>query len=129
VTPNADEAAVLTDITVDGPEAARAAGEALVEAGADAALVKGGHVPGDTVVDTLVTPAGVHTVEHPRVETDATHGSGCMLSSAIATRLAHGDDLRTAVEFGTDLLGNAVQYSVDVGEGPGAVNHLVDRDD
>jgi hydroxymethylpyrimidine/phosphomethylpyrimidine kinase len=125
VTPNADEAAVLTGVTVEDRETAREAGEALVETGAAAALVKGGHVPGETVVDTLVTPEGTHAITHPRVDTDATHGSGCALSSAVATHLAHGEDLRTAVTAGIDLLGRAVRYNVDVGHGPGAVHHLV----
>jgi hydroxymethylpyrimidine/phosphomethylpyrimidine kinase len=125
VTPNADEAEVLTDSEVTDSADAQQAGEALVEMGADAALVKGGHVPGDDVVDVLVTADSVETVRHPRVATEATHGSGCTLSSAVATRLAYGDDLSTAVRTGIDLLARAVRYNVDVGEGPGAVHHMV----
>ncbi|MFC7134627.1 MULTISPECIES: bifunctional hydroxymethylpyrimidine kinase/phosphomethylpyrimidine kinase [Salinibaculum] len=125
VTPNTDEAEVLTDIEVTDSASAQQAGEALVEMGADAALVKGGHVPGDDVVDVLVTADSVESVRHPRVDTEATHGSGCTLSSAIATRLAHGDDLSTAVRTGIDLLARAVRYNLDVGEGPGAVHHMV----
>ncbi|MFC7027334.1 bifunctional hydroxymethylpyrimidine kinase/phosphomethylpyrimidine kinase [Halomicroarcula sp. GCM10025324] len=126
VTPNADEAEVLTGRDVADPDAAEAAGQDLVEMGADAALVKGGHVPGDEVVDTLVTPGSVTTFRHDRVDTQATHGSGCTLSSAIATRLAHGDDRSDAVASGIDLLSRAVRYNLDVGEGPGAVHHLVE---
>ncbi|MCJ0620166.1 bifunctional hydroxymethylpyrimidine kinase/phosphomethylpyrimidine kinase, partial [Haloarcula hispanica] len=125
VTPNTDEAAVLTGRDVDDPAAAERAGRDLVEMGADSALVKGGHVPGDDVVDTLVTEDGVTTFRHDRIDTEATHGSGCTLSSAIATQLAHGDDLPTAVGSSIDLLANAVRYNVDVGEVPGAVHHLV----
>ena len=126
VTPNADEAEVLTGIDVTDAEAARRAGEALVEMGADAALVKGGHVPGDAVVDTLVTGDRVQRYRHDRIDTDATHGSGCTLSSAIATQLAHDDDLETAVGEGVALLSRAVRYNADVGEGPGAVHHAVE---
>jgi hydroxymethylpyrimidine/phosphomethylpyrimidine kinase len=131
VTPNADEAAVLTGIDPDGESEAREAGERLVELGADAALVKGGHVANesDDVVDVLVTADGVETFRHPRVDTDATHGSGCTLSSAIATRLAHGDDVEAAVASGIDLLARAVRYNLDVGEGPGAVHHAVELRD
>jgi hydroxymethylpyrimidine/phosphomethylpyrimidine kinase len=125
VTPNADEAEVLAGIEVADAEDARRAGEAIVDMGAEAALVKGGHVPGDDVVDTLVTAEAVETLRHPRVDTDATHGSGCTLSSAIATRLAHGDDLPAAVRTGIDLLARAVRYNLDVGAGPGAVHHAV----
>ncbi|WP_436909711.1 bifunctional hydroxymethylpyrimidine kinase/phosphomethylpyrimidine kinase [Halosimplex marinum] len=131
VTPNADEAAVLTGVDPDDEAEAREAGERLVELGADAALVKGGHVSGDSddVVDVLVTGDGVETFRHPRVDTDATHGSGCTLSSAIATRLAHGDDVEAAVASGIDLLARAVRYNLDVGEGPGAVHHAVELRD
>ncbi|WP_135305387.1 bifunctional hydroxymethylpyrimidine kinase/phosphomethylpyrimidine kinase [Haloarcula amylovorans] len=126
VTPNADEAEVLTDREITSPEDAEAAGRDIVEMGADAALVKGGHVPGDEIVDTLVTADSVTTFRHDRVETEATHGSGCTLSSAIATRLAHGDDLTAAVGSGVSLLSRAVRYNLDVGEGPGAVHHMVE---
>ena len=125
VTPNVDEAEVLTGREVTDPESATAAGEDLVGMGADAALVKGGHLGGEDVVDVLVTADTVETLRHARVDTAATHGSGCTLSSATATRLAHGDDLPAAVRSGVDLLARAVRYSVDVGEGPGAVHHAV----
>ncbi|RQG96572.1 bifunctional hydroxymethylpyrimidine kinase/phosphomethylpyrimidine kinase [Natrarchaeobius chitinivorans] len=136
VTPNADETEVLTGIEIDGEETAREAGEALLEMGADAALVKGGHVPGETVRDVLVragdpaTGTGepvVTTFEHERVDTDATHGSGCALSAAIAARLARGEGLEAAVEGATDFLSKAIERHYDVGRGPGAVNHSVDR--
>ena len=129
VTPNADEAAVLTDVDPDDEAEAREAGERLVEMGADAALVKGGHIPGDDVVDVLVTGDDIDVFRHSRVDTDATHGSGCALSSAIATRLAHGDDPVDAVGAGIDLLARAVRYNLDVGEGPGAVHHAVEARD
>ena len=123
-TPNADEAEVLTDVEVVDHASAVEAGERLLDLGTDAALVKGGHVPGEAVRDTLVTVDGVETFEHPRVDTDATHGSGCTLASAIAARLAHGDELDDAVEAGVAFLSRAVRYHLDVGEGPGAVHHL-----
>ena len=134
VTPNADEAAVLTGVDISAEtdaNPAREAGEELVEMGADAALIKGGHVENDDdwVVDTLVLSEGsdeplVRTFEHPRVDTDATHGSGCTLSSAIAAHLAHGETLNYAVDAGTSFMQRAIRYSYDVGAGPGAVQHL-----
>ena len=140
VTPNADEAAVLTDEPVETSVDAEAAGRQLVALGADAALVKGGHldgesVDGDVVVDTLVragdadggeTPErGEPTVdrfETPRIDTDATHGSGCALSSAIAARLARGESVRDTVGAAVAEMTEAVRRGYDVGEGPGAVN-------
>ncbi|MFQ3320427.1 MAG: hydroxymethylpyrimidine kinase/phosphomethylpyrimidine kinase [Natronomonas sp.] len=129
VTPNADEADVLTGVDVRGgghadEAGARLAGQRLLTMGADAALVKGGHIPGDEVLDVLVTPDDIETARHPRVETDATHGSGCALSAAIATRLAHGEPLVDAVGRSVAFMERAVRYHHDVGEGPGAVHHL-----
>ncbi|WP_226004079.1 bifunctional hydroxymethylpyrimidine kinase/phosphomethylpyrimidine kinase [Natrinema salinisoli] len=124
-TPNVDEAEVLTDVAVTDEERAREAGEAILETGVDAVLVKGGHVPGETVTDVLVTGDTVRAFEHPRIGTDATHGSGCALAAAITARLATGEPLETAVEGATDFLARAVRYYYDVGEGHGAVNHMV----
>ncbi|WP_254536879.1 bifunctional hydroxymethylpyrimidine kinase/phosphomethylpyrimidine kinase [Halomarina litorea] len=126
VTPNADEAAVLTGVDVEDESSAREAGEALREMGAEYALVKGGHVDsGDEVIDTLVGPEGRETFTHARVDTDATHGSGCTLSSAIATHLAHDEAPAAAVGDATWFMERAVRYHHDVGQGPGAVHHLV----
>ena len=108
VTPNADEAAVLTGIDPADEADAEAAGEELVAMGADAALMKGGHVGTEDVVDVLVTAETVETFRHPRVDTEATHGSGCTLSSAIAARLAQGESVTDAVAAGIDLLARAV---------------------
>jgi len=143
VTPNADEAAVLVDEPVETPADAEAAGRELVARGAGAALVKGGHLSadGERVVDTLVigdadrredggdsesddgeADRTVVRIENPRVATDATHGSGCALSSAIAARLARGEPLRGAVAGAVDGMGAAIRRGYDVGDGPGAVN-------
>ena len=133
VTPNADEAAVLTGDPVETPADAERAGRELVARGADAALVKGGHlaVDDESVVDTLVRAEDadlarddpvVDRVESPRIDTDATHGSGCALSSAIAARLARGEPLRAAVETAVTEMTEAVRRGYDIGAGPGAVN-------
>ncbi|TQQ83674.1 bifunctional hydroxymethylpyrimidine kinase/phosphomethylpyrimidine kinase [Halonotius terrestris] len=140
VTPNADEAELLTDRTVDSVDAAEAAGRDIVELGADAALVKGGHIDGDSgtagdsdeVVDTLVIDESAtdatHTEQftHPRIDTDATHGSGCTLSSAIAARMAREETLTEAVAGGVAFMERAVRYGIDAGSGPGSVHHLVE---
>ena len=125
VTPNADEAEVLTDVGPEDEAGARLAGQRLLSTGTDAALVKGGHIPGDEVLDVLVTESDIEVARHPRVDTDATHGSGCALSAAVATRLAHGEALVDAVGRSVAFMERAVRYHHDVGEGAGAVHHLV----
>ncbi|MFW6321814.1 MAG: bifunctional hydroxymethylpyrimidine kinase/phosphomethylpyrimidine kinase [Halohasta sp.] len=131
VTPNVDEAEILTGLEIDTEADAEAAARQLVDGGADAALVKGGHLGGDSVVDTLVVSGddgGMRTerFSHPRIETDATHGSGCTLSSAIAARLARGEPLVEAVDGGVAFMERAVRYGIDAGSGPGCVHHMVD---
>lgn len=124
VTPNADEAAVLTGIDINGIESSIAAGEAILEVGANAALIKGGHVAGDPVTDVLVTDADTITFEHERIDTDAVHGSGCTLASSIAANLAHGHDLANAVEMAIASLHRSIRYHYALGTGPGPVHHL-----
>jgi hydroxymethylpyrimidine/phosphomethylpyrimidine kinase len=128
VTPNADEAAEVAGVRPDSEAAVGAAADAFLDRGADAVLVKGGHVDadGDEVRDVLVTPDGRETFVGERVATERTHGSGCTLSSAVAARLAHGDDLATAVERGIAFTQAALARPADVGRGPGSVNHLVE---
>ena len=129
VTPNVDEAEILTDSEIDDASAAESAARQLVEQGASAALVKGGHLDGEEVVDTLVVAEGDETrteqFSHPRVETAATHGSGCTLSSAIAARLAGGDALAAAVGSSVMFMERAVRYGIDAGSGLGSVHHMV----
>jgi hydroxymethylpyrimidine/phosphomethylpyrimidine kinase len=127
VTPNTDEAVALTGITPDTPDRVRAAAARFFEWGADAVLLKGGHVETDdgTVVDSLVTAEETTTFTNPRIDSEATHGSGCTLSSAIAARLAHGDGLQSAVERGIEFTHAALTEPAVVGRGPGSVNHLV----
>ncbi|MEZ3144959.1 bifunctional hydroxymethylpyrimidine kinase/phosphomethylpyrimidine kinase [Halobaculum sp. MBLA0143] len=133
VTPNAGEATVLTGVKPESADDLRQVGEELVASGADAALVKGGHVETDPVRDVLVRRGDddteTDTFTHPRVDTDATHGSGCTLSSAIAAELAGGATTTAAVDAATDRLARAVRYPLAVGDGPGAVNHAVELRD
>ena len=124
VTPNADEAAVLTGIDIESESEQIEAGDILLDMGVEAALVKGGHVGNDPVRDVLVQESTVRTYEHPRVDTRATHGSGCTLASAIASNLALGADVPGAVERGLALMERAVRYPIAAGSGPGSVHHL-----
>lgn len=124
VTPNIDEAEVLTGGSIETTEDAIAAGESLLETGVGAALVKGGHLDVADVHDILVTRETIHEYRHPRVASRATHGSGCTLASTIAARLAHDDDIMDAVANSLASMERAVRYPIDIGEGPGSVHHM-----
>ncbi len=130
VTPNADETAELVGERPDSPSARRRAADRFFEWGADAVLFKGGHVAAepDTVTDVLAVDDGSEPTAFAadRVDTRATHGSGCTLSSAIAAGLARGDPLAVAVERGIEFVHAAIARPAAVGT-HGSVNHLVER--
>ena len=123
VTPNAPEAAVLTDIEVDDIESQTEAAQALLQIGARAALVKGGHLDGEVIVDVLATSNGVRLFTRPRIHTRHTHGTGCTLASAAAAVIAQGLPLDQAVEQAGDYLHEAIRRAPGFGAGAGPVNH------
>ena len=125
VTPNLDEAAVLTGRVVHDVATMERAGETLVRFGAAAALVKGGHLGGDTLTDVLVTSDGIRRFTRPRIPTSSTHGSGCTLSAAITAGLALGRPLETAVEDGLDFVQRAIARAPGLGGGHGPLDHTV----
>jgi hydroxymethylpyrimidine/phosphomethylpyrimidine kinase len=123
VTPNLDEAAILAGHPVTDVRAMERAGEALLEQGAAAALVKGGHLDGGTVTDLLVTRGGVRRFEHPRIATTSTHGTGCTLSAAITAGLALGRPLERAVEDAIGFVHRAMESAPGLGSGHGPLDH------
>lgn len=125
VTPNLDEAAILVGHAIEDEAGMRRAAEALVARGARAALVKGGHLEADEVVDVLFDGREFRTWRRPTVATTNTHGTGCTLSAAIAAGLAHGRSLVRAVEDALDFVHRAIQEAPGLGSGHGPLNHFV----
>ncbi len=126
VTPNLDEAEILAGHPVRSPEDMEEAGRRLVEAGAKAVLVKGGHLGGQTVADVLVTAGGVRHITHPRIATTSTHGTGCTLSSAITAGLAQGRLLDVAVDDALAFVQRALASAPGLGAGHGPLNHFAE---
>jgi hydroxymethylpyrimidine/phosphomethylpyrimidine kinase len=127
VTPNLEEAAILSEMTVESLDDMAAAARRIVELGASAALVKGGHLRGDAV-DLLWDGVEQRLWRRPRIETRHTHGTGCTLSAGIAAGLARGDDLVRSVDRATRFVGRAIAAAPALGKGRGPVNHLVPVD-
>lgn len=125
VTPNLDEAEMLAGGEVRAPVHMARAGQVLLELGARAALIKGGHLAGATLTDVLVTRAGVRTFVHPRLDTRSTHGTGCTLSAAITAGLALGQSLEVSVERALDYVHRAIAAAPGLGRGHGPINHGV----
>jgi hydroxymethylpyrimidine/phosphomethylpyrimidine kinase len=123
LTPNAPEAEALTGLSVASTDDLRRAGTALLAAGARAVLMKGGHVPGDRLVDILMTPDGETAFEGERIESRHTHGTGCTLASACATGLAQGLPLVEAVARAWDYVHEAILRAPGLGAGHGPLDH------
>ena len=133
ITPNVPEAAALltTDPAADVAELQEQA-RALLDLGPGAALLKGGHLGGPESVDVLATAHGVTVTRRPRVDTTATHGTGCTLSSALAALAARAGgrpDWPALLEPARDYLHAALigGRGLGVGSGHGPVHHFAGR--
>lgn len=122
-TPNMAEAELLTGLVVDNADAMEAAGRALVEGGAGAALITGGDLEGEIVCDVLVTNDGSERFESPRIESTNTHGTGCTLASAIAVGLAQGLGLGDSIIRARAYVQEAIRTAPGFGSGHGPLNH------
>jgi hydroxymethylpyrimidine/phosphomethylpyrimidine kinase len=127
VTPNIPEAAALLGVPAARDESEMLAqGRKLLELGAEAVLIKGGHGSGPDSVDLLVETAGSTRFSAPRVRTENGHGTGCTLASAIAAGLAKGLPLGEAVGEAKTYIGNAIAAAdrLDIGSGRGPLHHF-----
>ncbi len=127
LTPNLPEAARLTNqFEAITPAAIIAQGRALLQLGAAAVLMKGGHALGEVCTDYLVQAETYFTYDVPRLNTRNTHGTGCTLSSAIAALLAQGETLENAIRKSVHWLHGAIEAAdqLAVGSGQGPVHHF-----
>lgn len=129
VTPNIPEAEVLTGRKIVDVEGQKAAADALLGLGAEAVLVKGGHLSGDLIFDVLATQETIQVFSSPRIDTRHTHGTGCTLASAIAALLAQGVELTAAVAAARDYVHEAIRTAPGFGKGHGPLNFLAAVDD
>jgi len=126
ITPNLDEAALLVGRAINSAHDMEQAALVLLAQGARAVVLKGGHLPGDTVIDLLVTQTGEKVwMQAPRIHSPNTHGTGCTLSSAMAAHLALGASLVDAVQQARIYVREALQAGSQVrtGQGSGPLNH------
>jgi len=126
ITPNLDEASLLVGRTLRSEDDMQAAAHELLAKGANAVLIKGGHLAGEVVSDLLqISGAAPHWMRAPRIATANTHGTGCTLSSAIAAYLALGNTLADAVEAARTYVRGALAAgaAVKTGQGGGPLNH------
>jgi hydroxymethylpyrimidine/phosphomethylpyrimidine kinase len=122
VTPNIPEAELLTGRTVTSGADMLDAARELVARGARAALIKGGHLEGDALIDLLWDGEQVHRWVRARVATKHTHGTGCTLSAAACAGLARGDSLVPAVARALDYVAAAIARAPGLGAGHGPLD-------
>jgi hydroxymethylpyrimidine/phosphomethylpyrimidine kinase len=123
VTPNLGEAKLLTGVEPRSRADLQAAAVALADLGPRWVLVKGGHLPGDEAVDLLWDGTSGIELRAPRVATPHTHGTGCTLASAIASNLAVGLDVATAVGEAKRFVSGAIAGAFPLGKGIGPTDH------
>jgi hydroxymethylpyrimidine/phosphomethylpyrimidine kinase len=126
ITPNATEATELTGLPVRSIDDQQQAARALVERGARAAIVKGGHLDGPAI-DVLYDGRTFAEFRAERIDSPHTHGTGCAFSAALAAQLALGAPLPEAVRHAKTYVSAAIAHAPGLGHGRGPLEHFPDR--
>ena len=124
ITPNIPEAEILTNININCKEDMIFAAHKLLEIGAKNVLIKGGHLQSKQMNDILLNKKIIRIFKSKKYSTKNTHGTGCTLSSAIATYLSCGKDLIKSCELGIKYVNDAIKTNTNLGKGNGPINHL-----
>ena len=124
ITPNIPEAEVLTGVKINNKEDMIFAANKLINLGAKNVLIKGGHLKSKIVEDIFLNKSDLKIFTSPRYNTINTHGTGCTLSSAIATYISCGKPIKKACELGIKYVNSAILTNPNYGKGHGPINHL-----
>ena len=124
ITPNIPEAEILTKIKINSINDMIKAGKILISLGAKNVLIKGGHLNSKQMNDILINKKIIKLFKSRKYYTKNTHGTGCTLSSAIATHLSCGKNLIKSCELGIKYVNDAIKLNLNLGKGNGPINHL-----
>jgi hydroxymethylpyrimidine/phosphomethylpyrimidine kinase len=124
ITPNIPEAEFLTKITIKNSKDMIKAANIILKLGAKNVLIKGGHLKSEFMQDILVNKKTIKVFKNKKFLTENTHGTGCTLSSAIATFLSCGKLLNKSCELGIKYVNEAIGSNLNYGKGHGPINHL-----
>jgi len=124
ITPNIPEAEVLTKTKIKNLEGMIHAANILLELGCKNVLVKGGHRNTKTMNDVFLSKKELKIFKNKKIKTKNTHGTGCTLSSAIATFFACGKTLNKSCELGIKYVNQSIRSNLNYGKGHGPINHL-----
>jgi len=124
ITPNIPEAEILAKMKIKNLNDMIYAANILLKLGAKNVLVKGGHKKGKYMEDVLLTKKEIKIFRNKMIKTKNTHGTGCTLSSAIATFLSCGKPLKKSCDLGTKYVNQSIGSNLNYGKGHGPINHL-----
>jgi hydroxymethylpyrimidine/phosphomethylpyrimidine kinase len=124
ITPNIPEAEVLTKIKINNTKDMIKAAHILLKLGARNVLIKGGHLKSKIMQDILVNKKIIKVFKNKKFLTKNTHGTGCTLSSAIATYLSCGKLLNKSCSLGIKYVNEAIRSNLNIGKGNGPINHI-----
>ena len=123
LTPNIPEAECIAKMKIESVDDMEQAARKIHQMGCQNVLVKGGHAVGDAL-DVLFDGQSFFHFETARIDTKNTHGTGCTLSSAIASNLALGHSVQQAVKLAKDYVTEGIRHSLAIGKGCGPLNHF-----
>ena len=124
LTPNIPEAEILTGTKINSIEDMIKSGNILINLGAKNVLIKGGHLKSKKIYDILLNKKHIKVFRSRKYRSNNTHGTGCTLSSAIATYLSCGKDLIKSCELGIKYVNEAIKSNLNLGKGNGPINHI-----
>ena len=124
ITPNIPEAEILTATKIRTKEDMIYAALHLIRLGVQNVFIKGGHLDCRIVQDIFVNKKEIIIIKNRRITTSNTHGTGCTLSSAIATFFSCGKTLKRSCELATKYVNNSIRSNLNYGKGHGPINHL-----
>ena len=124
ITPNIPEAEVLTSKKIRSTEDMIEAASTLLNLGAKNILLKGGHQNSYLIKDIFLNKTEIKVFKNKKIKTKNTHGTGCTLSSAVATFLSCGKPIKKSCELGIKYVNQAIKSNLNYGKGHGPINHL-----
>ena len=124
ITPNIPEAEVLTNLKIKNIDDMIEAAKILNRSGVKNILIKGGHRDSKIMSDVLLNNKNLKVFKNKKIFTKNTHGTGCTLSTAIATFLACGKNLNKSCELGIKYVNQSIRSNLNFGKGHGPINHL-----
>ena len=124
ITPNIPEAEILTKISISSVDDMIRAAKILLNFGAKNILINGGHIKSNIMIDVFLNKNQIITFKNKKINTKNTHGTGCTLSSAIATYYSCGKTLKKSCEMAIKYVNHSIGAGLKYGKGHGPINHL-----